>query len=277
MAQLLGFILVGLYVSTAGAVDLQSVRTEIKKSKATWTAGNNPISLMPIEEQKRLLGAPSPSQEKQPLEWPFPFPFPFPFPSEDTQNLPKSHSWRNQSGTNYASPILDQGRCGSCVAFAVVGALETQLNISRKTPYSPWELSAQHLFSCGGGFCERGWRPDSALQYLQDKGTPDESCFAYQSGIRGDDIACSKTCKDSDGRSLKISGYKTEAFLFSSQGSLKQALLKGPLVTTLQVYEDFPYYKSGIYKHVTGKATPCRSVAYLLLEKHKGLTTPSMC
>ena len=34
--------------------------------------------------------------------------------------------------------------------------------------------------------------------------------------------------------------------------SVKEALQKGPLVTTLSVYADFMSYGGGVYKHVTG-------------------------
>jgi C1A family cysteine protease len=102
--------------------------------------------------------------------------------------------WRNYSGQNFVSPTLNQGRCGSCVAFAVIGALETQMNIARMTTTSPWSYSPQHLFSCGGATCETGWRPGNAMSFLKKEGVPDESCFPYQSGAKGEDVACKKTC-----------------------------------------------------------------------------------
>jgi hypothetical protein len=52
---------------------------------------------------------------------------------------------------------------------------------------------------------------------------------------------------------LKIDSYATESFLFKSNAKLKKALANGPLLATMQVYEDFIYYKSGVYEHTDGK------------------------
>jgi C1A family cysteine protease len=245
---------------TLGALTLQTLQNKLTAKKANWQAGQTSVSTLPEADIKKMLGANLPDDSvlfSAPKDFPFPFPFPFPEDDKDEDetdsSIPKSWDWRNQKGVQYSSPILDQGRCGSCVAFAVVGALETQMNISRNTPFSPWAFSPQHLFSCGGGSCDRGWTPTSALSFLQSTGIPDESCFPYESGIEGKDLACNRACRDSKDRSEKIAGYATEAFLFKSNAKLKKAVTKGPLVATMQVYEDFIYYKGGVYEHTTGK------------------------
>ena len=67
--------------------------------------------------------------------------------------------WRNKDGVNWISPILNQGNCGSCVAFAAVGVLESQVNITSGIPGLNPSFSTQALFACGGGGCESGWEP----------------------------------------------------------------------------------------------------------------------
>lgn len=229
-------------VPSSFSLNLSSLQRDIRNSDSAWQAAENRISRLPRTERLRYLGAEfddevgfsAPADVSQPLR------------------LPDRWDWRDKDGINYASSVLDQGRCGSCVAFATVGALETQMNITRNTPSSPWAFSTQHLFSCGGGGCESGWSPSSALSYLKSQGIPDESCFPYQSGAVGEDAACSATCKDAENRKVKIVSYTQPTMFFPSDDAVKKALMDGPLVAVMKVYEDFFFYKSGVYKHVSG-------------------------
>jgi C1A family cysteine protease len=253
------------------ALSLQSVKNQIQSKKKSWVAGETSMSVQGPEAVKKMLGANFETADStvkfgtlKDEDNPFPFPFPFPFfPDDDDDDndddkddktpVAAALDWRDHKGVDYSSPILNQGHCGSCVAFAAVGALETQLNITRGTSLSPWAFSPQHLFACGGGSCDRGWTPTAALNYMQNTGIPDEFCFPYQSGVDGKDLSCSASCSDSSTRSMKIDSYATESFLFKSNAKLKKALANGPLLATMQVYEDFVYYKSGVYEHTDGK------------------------
>ncbi|MGZ3721837.1 MAG: C1 family peptidase, partial [Bdellovibrionales bacterium] len=134
-----------------------------------------------------------------------------------------------------------------------IGTLETQYKIASGFSAFNIKLSPQHLFTCGGGWCDFGWFPENAAQWLQSHGVPDESCMPYISGATGQDVACSAGCSDAPRRSLKISSFATPTRNAKDLDSLRTALQKGPLVTTLGVYEDFMAYSSGVYKHVTGK------------------------
>jgi C1A family cysteine protease len=169
-----------------------------------------------------------------------------------SMNLPEVVDWRNMNGQNYVSPILNQGNCGSCVAFATVATLETQMNVNYFG--GMFRFSPQALFSCGGGACEMGWMPSAAAEYLQSSGAVDEACLPYTSGATGQDVACSETCGDAPSRSMKIASYSQPTNYMKDVDSVKAALQKGPLVTTLTVYTDFLLYKSGVYKQTTGKA-----------------------
>ncbi len=250
------FVLLGLTFSAVCAwgkgLTLSEVKAALQSRHATWEAGETSISKLNREEQKRRLGAILPQG----------FGDYFTAPSEPKNSrLPASLDWRNKDGVNFSSPILNQGNCGSCVAFAMIGTFETQLNITRNTPSSPWAYSPQHLFACGGGGCETGWSPFSALEFMKKDGAPDENCFPYTSGANGDDQVCSSSCGDHAARSEKVLSYAMPTMFFASVDAVKAALVKGPLVAVMQVYEDFLFYKGGVYKHVTGNVAGGHAVA----------------
>lgn len=228
-------------LSLAKPLSLDEVRAALAANRgAHWTAGTSHVTQLSPADRHALLGAPAPTGDV------------FVTRQAARADLPATYTWGNVGGSNFLSPIIDQGRCGSCVAFATIGTLETQMNIARHTTLSPYQFSAQHLFSCGGGTCTMGWTPDEAVSYLKASGVPDDACFPYSSGALGQDAQCSATCADSAARSFKIAGSTQPTTWTQDVNAVKQALLKGPLITTLTVYEDFYYYQSGVYKHTTG-------------------------
>jgi C1A family cysteine protease len=233
------FMSAALQVAAATSLQVQTIKTAIKNSKATWEAKDNHLSQYSKEELRRMMG-----YHRQPQDDVSFTPVKLHFKTT-TETLV---DWRNHGGQNWVSPVLDQGNCGSCVAFATVGTLETQANITRQLPWLNPKYSPQALFACGGGSCDMGWYPSAAANFLKTTGVPDESCAPYTSGATGQDISCSSVCANSDARVQKISDYKS----LSSPDDVKEALTHGPLITTMTVYEDFPSYSSGVYKHVTG-------------------------
>lgn len=86
------------------------------------------------------------------------------------------------------------------------------------------------------------------MSQVTRSGVPDEACFPYTSGRTGEDGEASDACRDRSGRLLSAVSNATHY----SPAAIKQALMNGPLQTTMSVYEDFMFYKSGVYKHVTG-------------------------
>lgn len=222
-----------------------SVNSLYVAQKSTWRFANTPLSVLPREDKLLLLGAPISDvrtdggygKSTALLESAF----------------PENFDWRNQNGVDYVSPVKNQGRCGSCVAFAAASAFETQLNIQTNSILLGWDFSTQHLFSCGGGSCSSGWFPGSAAQYLAKKGVPEFACYPYLSGALGKDFSCKQTCSDSKIRSQKASlRVRSKTLRGASVDEVKAALLGGPLMTTMRVYDDFYGYVGGVYKHEEG-------------------------
>jgi hypothetical protein len=228
-----------LSLHTVASIDVKKVQTEIRKQNANWIARSTSVSGLPDVAIKRLLGSND-------------------MPSGDELFYDRTITsgaldWRNVDGKNWLSPVMNQGNCGSCVAFASVASLEARYRISMGPLWTNATFSPQHLFNCGGGACDFGWQPGQAASYLKKTGVLDTACSPYISGSTGEDVTCSTIkCADKDQRFYKIAGSNSPSFQGGSAERVKQALKNGPLVTTMTVYSDFMTYAGGIYKHVTG-------------------------
>ncbi len=246
-------LLVGMVLSTsafsasniaANFIDIQSVRNSIKKENAQWQAKESWVTHLSQSDIQRMLGLKTPPQGTLDFEG-----------LSTLVNLgPSSIDWRNYNGVNWLGPVMNQGNCGSCVAFATVATLEARTSVATGAPWLAPSFSPQEVFACGGGGCASGWLPDEAADYLKRTGTVDEACMPYTSGVTGEDVECNQKCSDSKSRTSKIISYSMPSSYGGSVDAVKAALKKGPLITTLMVYGDFMTYASGVYKHVTGSA-----------------------
>jgi C1A family cysteine protease len=167
-------------------------------------------------------------------------------------DLPASIDWRNRNGVNWRGPVMNQGSCGSCVAFATIATLEARTSIAAGIPWLRPSFSPQEVFSCGGGSCSSGWTPAKSTRYLQNTGVTDEACMPYLSGSTGSNTSCGMRCGDADQRTTQIINTTTPSTGSGSIEAVKAALLNGPLITVMTVYDDFLTYSSGVYTHTTG-------------------------
>lgn len=227
------------------------------KQKSNW------VSQLSRKEVIRMLGVQQPPTESLAYSG-----------VKASSNLPATFDWRNKEGVNYLGKVMNQGNCGSCVAFASIATLEAQYSIATNMPGSRPSFSPQMLFACGGGSCDNGWMPNSAASFLKNTGVADEACMPYTSGSTKHDASCSDRCSDSSARTLKISDFKKPSGGIFGGGkgsfeSVKSALLKGPLVTTLTVYEDFITYSSGVYLHKNGPSLGGHAVSLVGYDDNK--------
>ncbi|HEX8069718.1 MAG TPA: C1 family peptidase [Pyrinomonadaceae bacterium] len=236
-------------------VDVQKIQAEVREQGASWQAGETPISQLPRDERVKRLGvepppdAPSIEEVEQKIR------------SGEAQaaaeaasegglGAPTTFDWRNVGGSNYVTPIKNQGGCGSCVAFGTCATVETTFRVQRGNPALAIDLSEAQLFYCiarsEGATCGTGWWPEKALDGFQNIGVADEACYPYTAG----DQNCTGRCADWQNRVTKIAGHTV---LTSNLAAIKTHIsTKGPASACFIVYDDFFAYHSGVYKHVSG-------------------------
>lgn len=228
--------------AVADPAELDEIRAAIKARGAKWHADETSVSRLSMKERKMRLGvndgdiaALAGDASSAPLA--------------TLEGAPAALDWRNVSGLTYVSPIKNQGSCGSCWAFAVTAALESQAMMG--TNGTQVDLSEQILVSCSGaGSCSGGY-PGSASDYIRNVGLPLESCFPYTATNN----TCSNACADWQASTYKVNGWHTASSSSYPQKvtDLKNALYTyGPVVATFYVYNDFFSYTSGVYSYTTG-------------------------
>ncbi|NLH50922.1 MAG: hypothetical protein GX444_20285 [Myxococcales bacterium] len=209
--------------------DLAAVERAIAEKKLSWQAG--PAYLDPKDFQARL-GINGLLNEDPPA--------PLPIPPVD---LPEQFDWRNANGV---TDVRNQGPCGSCWAFASIAALESAAVIQGGLP-NTIDYSEQYLVSdcypqygCGGSYSI--WQP---IVFLVTNGTVDEECMPYQAQDGPCDL-----CPDAD---QHLVGLADRGAVEREVDALKQAVYqRGPVAVTMNVYEDFNYYTSGVYAYAEG-------------------------
>jgi C1A family cysteine protease len=232
--------LLSLSFAAHAGLSPKTVNALIKAENANWIAGNTSVSNLSDVEAKRLFGSTDCPQGDMLFE-------------DRTKGLDQ-WDWRNVNGVNWVGKVLDQGQCGSCVAFGSVATLETQYRINSGLTWLAPSFSPQQLFNCGGGACDSGWYAQSAADTLVNKGIVDSACSPYVSGVTGKDVQCrSITCNNQVARTYKITGYDRPSSYGGTASAVKEALKRGPLVTNMTVYNDFMTYTSGIYKSVSNE------------------------
>jgi len=232
----------------ANSVELEQIRQAMKTRGARWHADETSVSNLSLQEKKMRLGM----REHEDLSADYlsssalaPIPM--------VTAAPATLDWRNVGGVSYVTPVKNQGSCGSCWAFAVTAAAESQVMIA--TSGLPINLAEQILVSCpgGGGTCSGG-SPSTASSYIRDVGLPLESCFIYTATNN----TCSNACLNWQDDTYRIIGWHSAR---TAVDDIKNALYAyGPVIATMYVYNDFFSYRSGVYSYTTGSYVGAHAV-----------------
>ena len=164
--------------------------------------------------------------------------------------LPPSWDWRENKGV---TPVRDQGGCGSCWAFACMGALESLYKHSLNN-YPNINLSENNMISCHWpwlwGRCEGGnsyiasgylvgliQKPPDSFKY-RHKGALLDSSDPYKATSHND-----RLCENRPNPKLNVESFK---WVGGAGDELKYAIYNtGPVTTALDW--DSAYYDASTY------------------------------
>ena len=237
------FVLTGvgsLQDIAVAADNIEAIRQAIAAQGANWIAGENWVTKLPPEEQKKLYGG-----IRKPID-----------PSQVTllslpriDNLPSAFDWRDNNG-NWVTPVRNQAGCGSCWDFSAVAQVESWWNIHNSNPNLMVDLSEQFVLSCSDGSCD-GWHVENALDFIISVGgIPTEACFEY---VADDGVPCSFVCDDWADEAVQIPGWGYVTLTEEDNiESIKNAVLRHPVSACFDIYADFDSYVGGVYEHVWG-------------------------
>jgi C1A family cysteine protease len=176
----------------------------------------------------------------------------------------KSKDWR-QGGI--VTPVKDQGCCGSCGAFATAAVMEAGYKI--KTGEEK-DLSEWYILANASGDCYFGSTFPFLLASAQ-AGAPLEQCCPYMSGwtyvngVRTLNDLCGLNgtlhtdCPQYIDQSCpgSYAGQRIKALSAATLRTInkaKAALLKGPIMTGMEVFTDFYDVNSeAVYKQTSGE------------------------
>eukprot|EP00118_Oscarella_pearsei_P003227 m.13490 g.13490 ORF g.13490 m.13490 type:complete len:338 (+) comp24878_c0_seq1:53-1066(+) len=178
------------------------------------------------------------------------------------------------------SDIRDQSACGSCWAVAATEVMSDRYCVHFKVNVN---ISANDLTACChicGNGCNGGY-PLMAFDYWRSSGIVTGGLYGSHSGCQPYTLpscehhipmnhhpvcpkaeyktpTCTKKCEagysveyEQDKKNHR--GEKAYNVRGGVEGIQTEIMTNGPVEGAFTVYADFPTYKSGVYKHVTGK------------------------
>ncbi len=173
--------------------------------------------------------------------------------------------------------IRNQGKCRANWAFAISSSLSSSFCIKRnETVYL--ELSPQRLISCGHGsgcFDSDEILGNLLKLYIQNNGITEEKCDPYQL----EEGYYINSCKENKclSNKIEITTYKANITIMTvkekvldkrNEMIMENVKKQGSVVGVFGYYDDFIYYKSGIYRNIENSEK--LGVIYLKVVKYKG-------
>lgn len=254
-------------ITGAQAATLVEIAAEVNAMATTWTA-QAPEKFRDTDDVKSYLGAflpGDPEYTEDPVRN-IRTEFMLPTDFDSATNWPQCTVIKN---------VRDQSSCGSCWAFGSVSSFEARACIStgKDVKYSP----EQTAFCFNSDGCQGGnsvWSSFKSTGVVSGGDYGDEqgkTCSRYSLKACAHHVPADDkypACPSAEYNSPKCpkaceSGYGTDfaadklhaSSTFSVRGEqqiMQELFTNGPLYVAFTVYADFPTYRTGIYKHVTG-------------------------
>lgn len=212
-------------------MNINELNLELQNGGHQWIADDNPISDLDDGVKLRMLGAIKPEGE----------------PTEELSEVelfssnPPRIDWRYHNGRNFVTSVKDQAKCGSCVAFGSLAAMESRIVIEKNRLL---DLSEADAFFCSshGANC-KGWWPYSLFIDNKPRGMVKEKWFPYQSAFRNGQPSCSVVSNRGD-KAIVYNNIDAARGHNNAKNYLAQS---GPIAACFDVYNDFFHYRSGVY------------------------------
>lgn len=210
--------------------DLAVLRQQAQEEGWTFEVGENDATAYSLND---LCGLVEPEDWRENGQW------------DDIQvkaDPPERFDWRDGIGL---PPVRNQGGCGSCWAFATVGAFECAIRLQDGETQ---DLSEQWLVSCNqqGWGCDGGW---FAHQYHYYWGDPCDSTGAVMEAdvpYSASDAPC--YCPYEHPYRIWNWSYIGSASGVPSVYQMKQAIMEhGPIAVAVYVNSAFQAYNGGVF------------------------------
>jgi hypothetical protein len=224
-------------------INVNALNRTLEQTGAQWRAGSTALAKLSIEQLRRIATSPLPLKRKLSVRGRA-LPTPATAPQFD-----QAVDWRMRNGRNCVTPVKGQGGCGSCVAFAVAGLVESMALIEKQATL---DLSEADLAFCGSHTNDcTGWSGDAALQDMKTRGAVTEAQLPYFNDFVpnhtswGGDTPQRVAIPNHDEHAVKIGSY-TDIYDVAQRKAYLTSV--GPLVCGITCYDEFGAYQSGVFK-----------------------------
>ncbi|OAY68564.1 Ananain [Ananas comosus] len=160
------------------------------------------------------------------------------FDDVDISSVPQSIDWRDSGAV---TSVKNQGRCGSCWAFASIATVESIYKIKRGNLVS---LSEQQVLDCAVSYgCKGGWINKAYSFIISNKGVASAAIYPYK--------AAKGTCKTNGvPNSAYITGYTYVQR--NNERNMMYAVSNQPIAAALDASGNFQHYKRGVFSGPCG-------------------------
>jgi len=170
-------------------------------------------------------------------------------------DIPEEFDWVSQGKVTHAK---DQNQCGSCAAFAALGAVESCFKIAEEDGDYNYDLSEQHILDCAYGHtyidedgqpwsafgCMGAW-PQAYFDYLNKVGqlTQKEAGYPYMSGSTNMVYDCNPIDNNYNKRAHVTGQHNV---WFPAEEDMKKMVLINPVATAVRATWNWSSYGGGL-------------------------------
>jgi len=260
-------------IAAISASEFSEIIEEVNAANAGWVAGENFPEEITQEHISYRLGRWN-NKDYDEREYPH---YDL-FKDIDPEDIPDTFDARTAwPKCSVIGEVRDQGGCGSCWAFGAAEVISDRICVASKGATNIM-YSAEDILSCChqcGNGCNGGF-PLAAMDFYATEGVvtgglygDTKTCRPYtlkpcEHHVPGDRPPCTEggktpkcqhKCQNAyDKKYANDKNTGQRGYSVPASHMQQEIMTFGPIESGFTVYSDFPTYKSGVYKHTTGKA-----------------------